>query len=400
MAAKVIPINSLDAVEIAGKRVLVRVDHNVPLTNDGGIRDDERIVRSLGTLREIVSRGARVLILSHLGYPDGQYIPELSTQKLADRLGKLMGIRVLHHAGLSLELARKAAWRVVPGEILYLENTRFWAGEQADSAELASCWATCGDLYINEAFSASHRHHASIHCLAGLLPAFSGRQLERERRQLLSFRRNDERRGIVLGGAKLNHKLKAVSQLDGELAVLCLGGMTAIAVTHFLGMPTGNAEFTTSCMGVVERAWKTLLARKIVPLLPLDWVVRDGSGRLRLVDQHDVAVSDAIIDVGPQTVQRFLAQLATVRSVFWNGPLGVYESSPGEEGSLGLATGLVRRKQCGAKIVVGGGDTLALIAAAGLSKSFTFCSSGGGATLEFIGRGDDLPGLVHLFRDQ
>lgn len=204
---------------------------------------------------------------------------------------------------------------------------------------------------------------------------------------------------LCWGGAKLEHKLQAVSELDGKLEVLCLGGLTAIAVMHFLGMPTGNVEFTTSCMGIVERAWNTMLARNIRPLLPLDWVVRNGSGRVGVVDQHDVAASVAVIDVGPRTVEQFLARLETVQSVFWNGPLGVYEISPGEEGSLALAAGLVQRKQCGANIVVGGGDTLALIAAAGLDMAFTFCSSGGGATLEFIGRGDDLPGLVHLFRD-
>ena len=149
---------------------------------------------------------------------------------------------------------------------------------------------------------------------------------------------------------------------------------------------------------MATRAWNALLERNILPLLPVDWVVRDRSGNVRGVERHDVAASDAIFDVGPQTVRRFLEHLEAATSIFWNGPLGVYERAPGEEGSCGLAAGLSRRRQAGANVFAGGGDTLAMLSAAGLSDSFTFLSTGGGATIEFVGRGDDLPGLVHLFR--
>jgi phosphoglycerate kinase len=391
------PIHGMDQCDFSDRRVLVRADHNVPCTSDGEIRDDQRIVRSLETFRELVSQGARIVVLSHFGYPKGKYVPHLSTRILAERLSLLLKKRVQHVDKLSLNHAKEYANQVAPGKILYLENSRFWEGEQSDSTSLAEDWAEFGDIYINEAFSASHRRHASIHCLSRLLPAFAGRQLERERRELLSQRDEGVARGMILGGAKLDQKLKAISELEGQLSVLCLGGMTSIAVMKFQGRPTGTTEFSSSRIETVEKAWNALLKREIRPQLPLDWVVRATNGTERIVNCNSVATHDTIIDIGPETVQQFLAQLKSVSSVFWNGPLGIYEESPGERGSVAMAEGLAQHVRSGAKVVLGGGDTLALVASARLSDSFSFCSSGGGAALEFIGRGDDLPGLVHLF---
>ncbi len=391
------PIRGMDQCEFSGTRVLVRVDHNVPCTSDGEIRDDERIVRSLDTLRELVSLGARIVVLSHFGYPEGKYVPHLSTLILADRLSLLLNKRVQHCEELSLNRAKEHAKQIASGEILYLENSRFWEGEQTDSTSLAEAWAEFGDIYINEAFSASHRRHASIHCLSRLLPAFAGRQLEQERRELLSLRDEGVERGMILGGAKLDQKLKAVSELEGQLSVLCLGGLTSIAVMKLLGRPTGTTEFSSSRMDTVEKAYNAMLKREIRPQLPLDWVVRASDGTERIENRNSVATQDTIIDVGPETVQRFLNQLNSVSSMFWNGPLGIYEESPGERGSVTMAEGLAQRARSGTKVVLGGGDTLALVASARMSDSFSYCSSSGGAALEFIARGDDLPGLLHLF---
>jgi phosphoglycerate kinase len=202
---------------------------------------------------------------------------------------------------------------------------------------------------------------------------------------------------MILGGAKLDQKLKAVSELEGQLSVLCLGGLTSITVMKLLGRPTGTTEFSSSRMDTVERAFNALSKRQIRPQLPLDWVVRMSDGTLRIVNCKSVAAEDTIIDVGPATVRQFLAELNLVSSIFWNGPLGIYEESPGERGSVTMAEGLTQRARSGTKVVLGGGDTLALVASARMSDSFSYCSSGGGAALEFIARGDDLPGLVHLF---
>ncbi|MCS7468878.1 phosphoglycerate kinase [Stieleria sp. ICT_E10.1] len=387
----------MDQCELSGTRVLVRVDHNVPCTVEGEIRDDGRIVRSLETLRELVSKRARIVVLSHFGYPEGNVVSHLSTRILAERLGLLLNHRVQHCEELSLNRAKEHVENVAPGEILYLENSRFWEGEQTDSKSLAEAWAEFGDIYINEAFSACHRRHASIHRLSRLLPAFAGRRLEQERRELLSQRDEKVARGIILGGAKLDQKLKAIAELNGPLSVLCLGGLTSIAVAKAQGKPTGTTEFSSSRMEIVEAACDALFEKGIQPQLPIDWIVHASDGTERIANWNAVAAKDTIVDVGPETVQRFLAQLRSVSSVFWNGPLGIYEKAPGERGSVAMADGLAQRVRHGTQVVLGGGDTLALVSSARLSDSFSYCSSGGGAALEFIARGDDLPGLVHLF---
>ncbi len=388
------PKRSVTEAEVRAKRALVRVDFNVPL-RDGDVADDTRIRAALPTIRNLLERGAAVVLATHLGRPQGKADPAYSVAPVARRLSEHLGQRVATVPVVAGPEAERAASALQPGDVLLLENTRFEPGEESNDPELAASLARLGDLFVNDAFGAAHRAHASTVGVAELLPSYAGLLLQREE-TVLSRLLNDPVRPFVavLGGAKVSDKFAVLEHLLGRVDALLLGGGMANTVLLAQGYQVGSSLAEPDLVDEARRLIDTAEARGVRILTPTDVVIAGSldSKKATVAAIDALPADEAIFDIGPATVARYCEQIAGARTVFWNGPMGVFERKPFANGTLGIARCVADAE---AYTVVGGGDSLAAIEAAGVGERIDHISTGGGASLEYL-EGRALPGIAAL----
>jgi phosphoglycerate kinase len=388
--------------DLAGKRVLVRVDLNVPM-QDGAISDDTRLRAAVPTVAELSDRGAIVLLLSHFGRPKGQSRPDMSTALLVRPLGELLGRPVRFVEDCQGPEAERAVTTMTQGSIAILENTRFHAGEEANDPELAKAMAALGDFYVNDAFSSAHRAHASTEGIAHLLPSFAGRAMQAELEALEKALGNPERPvAAVVGGAKVSTKLAVLAHLIERVDHLIIGGGMANTFLAARGVEVGKSLAEHELAGEATAIFARAEAAGCTIHLPYDVVVAKefapNPRGLRTANVHDVAADEMILDVGPEAVEAFADVLKTCKTLVWNGPLGAFETPPFDSATVALAkTAAALTKEDSLVSVAGGGDTVAALNHAGVIGDFTFVSTAGGAFLEWM-EGRELPGVAALTR--
>jgi phosphoglycerate kinase len=386
--------------DLTGKKVIVRVDLNVPM--DGAkVTDDTRLRAMLPTVLELSDRGAIVLLLSHFGRPKGEVRPDMSTAQLVLPIHRLAGRSVRFIEDCQGPEAERAVSTMLPGNIGVLENTRFHAGEEKNDPELAKAMAALGDYYVDDAFSASHRAHASTEGITRFLPSFAGRAMETELNALERALGNPERPvAAVVGGAKVSTKLTVLGHLVGKVDHLIIGGGMANTFLAARGVNVGKSlcehELTGEANGIFDAAEKAGCTIH----LPYDVVVAKefapNPPSLRICNVHEVRAEEMILDVGPAAVEALADVLKTCRTLVWNGPLGAFEVPPFDEATVALAkTAAALTKECSLISVAGGGDTVAALNHAGVAQDFTFVSTAGGAFLEWM-EGRTLPGVAAL----
>ena len=388
-------IRDLDA---AGKRVFVRCDFNVPL-EDGKITDDSRIVAALPTIKALLAQGAIVILASHLGRPDGKVQDSMRLRPVAERLSQLlkMPVPVTGDAlGVGTEDAIK---RLKPGEIILLENLRFHAEEEANDPAFAKALASYADVYVNDAFGTAHRAHASTEGIARLLPSYAGLLMEKEIEFLGKLMENPERPfAAIIGGAKVSGKIKVLRNLVDKVDVLVIGGGMANTFLLAQGKQVGKSLVEPDRVEDARAIMESAAAHGTKIVLPSDVVVAKEVTRgseYKTVPSDKVPASWNIVDIGKNSLDAMRKALEPVKTVFWNGPLGVFEIPTFSVGTREIARFLAGRAQAGATVVVGGGDSVAAVEQQGLADKMTHISTGGGASLEFL-EGKELPGVAVL----
>jgi len=389
-------LESLDPSALEGRRALVRVDFNCPIKN-GVVTDDTRIRASLPTIKYLRDKGARVVLLSHLGRPKGGPDPAFSLEPCVRALEKLSGAPVTFIRDPLTPDAVTTTKRLPRGGVAVVENTRFYPGEEKNDAELAKGFAALGDLYVNDAFGSAHRAHASTEAVARVLkPAVSGFLMERELKYLGEALDHPKRPFVaVLGGAKISGKIDLIDALLPKVDEIVIGGAMACTFFRAMGLETGNSLVEADRIELA-RALIDKAGRKLV--LPSGAVVAqrlEPGVTTRTVKRDRITPGWAMYDIDPLTEQDFAAIIEPAGTVVWNGPMGVFETPPFDHGTLAVAHALARATSRGSVTVVGGGDSAAALAQAGLADKVTHVSTGGGASLEFL-EGKTLPGVAAL----
>jgi phosphoglycerate kinase len=379
-------------VDVAGCRVLVREDLNVPL-KDGAIGDDTRIRAALPTLRDLSDRGAKVVVMSHLGRPGGKPRPELSLRPVAERLGQLLGRPVGFAEDCVGEVADAAVAGMQDGDVLLLENVRFHPGDEENDPEFARQLAALGDLYVNDAFAASHRAHASVVGVARLLPAYAG-ELMLSELEALHRALDEPRRPLVaiVGGAKVSTKAGVLRFLLPTVDALIVGGAMANTFFKAAGMEVGASFVEDEALGEAREVAERGGDRVVLPVDAVSARKMEAGQETRVFPVEQVEPGWMILDVGPRTRKLYAEKLAGAGTVVWNGPVGVFEIPEFSEGTRALAEAVA---ESGAYSLVGGGDTAAAVEQLGLQGRFSHVSTGGGATLEYL-EGKELPGVAVL----
>lgn len=390
---------NLQEIELYNRRVLVRVDFNVPFDQNGDIADDARIKASLPTLQYLVKKGAKVIVASHLGRPKGKNVPKYRMDKVAQHLASLMGEKVSKTDDCIGPEVKQAIDAMKPGEIVMLENVRFHAEEEKNDLWFSRQLAELADLYVNDAFGTAHRAHASTAGVARLLPSFPGFLLEREvtmLNQIIDSARNP--RMTIVGGAKVSDKLTLLTNLLNKMDVFIVGGGIANTFLRAKGFDIGNSLFEESLVDTARDFIQKAADHKVELLMPVDVMVADefsDKAHFQVVPVDQVPKNWRILDIGPQTINIYRQAIGQARTIFWNGPMGAYEFAPFTTGTNEVARAIAAAP---AISVVGGGDSLACIDHLGLQDQITHISTGGGATLEFL-QGRKLPGLVSCHCD-
>ncbi len=388
-----------DLGDIAGKRVLVREDLNVPMAG-GRVTDDTRLRSAAPTLSELADKGAKVLILAHFGRPKGARQPDMSLALLTMPLADVLGREVTFIDDCQGDDAAAAVAALADGSIAILENTRFHPGEEKNDADLVREMAKLGDLYVNDAFSAAHRAHASTEGLAHVLPAFAGRAMEAELTALEKALGNPEHPvAAVVGGAKVSTKLDVLTHLVTKVDHLIIGGGMANTFLAARGVDVGKSlcehDLADTARGILDAADKA----NCIVHLPYDVVVAKefrANPPVRIVNVHEVAADEMILDVGPAAVEALGDALKNCRTLVWNGPMGAFETAPFDRATVSLAKTAAALTTGGSLVsVAGGGDTVAALNQAGVADEFTFVSTAGGAFLEWM-EGKELPGVKAL----
>lgn len=391
-------LETLGGVE--GQRVFVRVDHNVPLEG-GSVTDDARIRASLPTLSELLDGGASLVVASHLGRPKGQVKEEFRMAPVAQRLRELLGREVIALDAVSGPDAEAVCGHIEPGEVVYLENLRFDPREEANDPVFAAELAALADVYVDDAFGAVHRAHASVAALPALVlergrPAAAGRLLQKEVQALSGLLGEPARPYVaVLGGAKVSDKLSTIGSLVERVDALLIGGAMAFTFIAAEGGQIGRSLVEPDRFEEVRAARARAVERGALLELPVDVVAATEmtvEAPRHTVPAGEVPAGEMGLDIGPRTVEEFARILADARTVLWNGPMGVFELEPFSAGTRGVATAIAGAE---AYAVVGGGDSIAAIAKLGLEEGFDHLSTGGGASLEFL-EGRELPGIAVL----
>lgn len=387
---------SLDGLRLDGQRALVRVDFNVPV-KDGAVTDATRIRAALPTIRYLREKGARVVLCSHLGRPKGGPEPKYSLRPVARELERLLGAPVVFVDDPAAPDAVTTTKRLPRGGVALLENTRFHPGEEANDPELAKVYAALGDLYVNDAFGSAHRAHATTEGVAKLVkPAVSGFLMEQELKYLGDALNHPERPFVaILGGAKISGKIDLIEALLPKVDRILIGGAMACTFYQAMGLETGTSlvepERVDMARGLMERAGDKLV-------LPLSVVIAQqlsADAPIRTVPRDQVPAGWAVYDIGDEAVAEFKKHIESARTIVWNGPMGVFETPPFDRATRAVAQALAEAHDRGAVTVVGGGDSAAAVADAGLAERMTHVSTGGGAALEFL-EGKELPGVAAL----
>jgi phosphoglycerate kinase len=394
-------LKSTDGLDVKGKRVLVRADLNVPAKN-GVVTDATRLERVVPGLKDLAARGARVIVLSHFGRPKDGPDKENSLAPVAAELGKLAGAPVALAADCVGDAATAAVSALPEGGILVLENTRFHKGEEKNDPEFAKAIAALGDIFVNDAFSAAHRAHATTEGLARLLPSYAGPLLMEEINALRTALEQPKRPvAAVVGGAKVSTKIPVLTNLSAKVDKLIIGGGMANTFLLAGGVEIGKSLAEPDLLETAREIMHAAKSRSCEIVLPQDVVVAErfeAGAPARTVLTMDVASGDMIVDVGPKTVAHYVDVLSRCETLLWNGPLGAFEISPFGEGTFALARAAAERTKAGSLVsVAGGGDTVAALNAAGVTNDFTYVSSAGGAFLEWL-EGRELPGVAALAR--
>jgi len=387
-------------IDTAGKRVLVRVDFNAPLDAVGQITDDTRIRAALPTIEHLLAQGAAVILMSHLGRPKGTTVAEMSLAPVAQALTKLLGREVEMAADCIGDKVASQAAGLVAGQVLLLENLRFHAAEEQNDASFARALAGLADLYVNDAFGAAHRAHASTEGVTRFTDtAVSGLLMEREVAYLDEALKNPQRPFIaILGGKKISGKIEVIEHLLDKVDVLLIGGGMSYTFFKTMGLQIGDSLLEEDRLDTAKNILAQAEAKAVEFLLPIDCVVAD---RFAVDAQTQVVARDAMpegwegMDIGPETRKLYADKVVGGGTVVWNGPLGVFEMQPFAQGTLQVAEALVAATGAGAMSIIGGGDTAAALTQAGLAEGMTHISTGGGASLECMG-GRVLPGVEAL----
>jgi len=384
-------------IDVNGKRVLVRVDFNVPLDEKTGkITDDSRIRATLPTIEYLIDRGARVILASHLGRPEGKVVDKLRLTVIAQRLSQILGKQVGVTKNCIGSETKKSVASLKSSDVLFLENLRFHSAEERDSAVFARALANLADIYVNDAFGTSHRSHASIVKVTEYLPSVAGLLLEKELKTLGSILENPAHPfGGLLGGAKVSDKVGMLKNILNRVGSLLIGGGMAAtflkAKSYEVGLSLIEADRLDTAVGLMEKASRN----GVRLLLPVDVIVADGldaEAKVKVVSIENISPRLRIVDIGPQTIKNFSEELRKCKTIFWNGPMGIYEKPQFAKGTKAMARLLAGLD---ATTIIGGGSTAEIVIEMKLADRITFVSTGGGATLRFLS-GKTLPGVETL----
>jgi phosphoglycerate kinase len=384
-------------VEVGGKRVLVRADFNVPLDEEtGAITDDSRIRATLPTIKYLIDRGARVILCSHLGRPKGKVVEKLRLAIVAQRLSQILGQKVeVANDSIGPEV-EKAVAKLKPGEVLLLENIRFHPEEEANDTSFAQALARLADIYVNDAFGASHRAHASIVGVAHYLPAVAGLLVEKEIKVLDGILAHPGHPFAELaGGAKVSDKISVLENTMDKVDCLLIGGGMAATFLKAKGYEVGSSLVENDKLDFAAKLMAKAIQRGVRLMLPVDVVVAvevSAESKAKVVPVEEIPLDWRIVDIGPQTISNFSEELRRCQTIFWNGPMGIYEIVQFARGTQAMARLLASIE---ATIIIGGGSTAEVVTEMKLADKMTFVSTGGGASLRFLG-GGTLPGVEVL----
>jgi len=391
-----------DMGDVNGKVVLVRVDLNLPM-QDGAVTDDTRVRASAPTIVQLADRGAKVLLLAHFGRPRGERSSTMSLSMVVGAVEQVLGREVMFVPEITGDVVRQSVGILRPGDIAILENTRFWKGEERNDPELAKAIAANADFFVNDAFSAAHRAHATTEGLAHVLPAFAGRSMQAELEALEKALGMPERPvAAVVGGAKVSSKLDVLQHLVGQVDHLIIGGGMANTFLAARGVNVGKSLCEHDLAATAEAIMDAADKAGCTVHLPYEVVVAKefaaNPASLRTCNVHEVAGDEMILDVGPSAVEALADVLKTCRTLVWNGPLGAFETPPFDASTVALAKTAAALTREGSLIsVAGGGDTVAALNHAGTAGDFSYVSTAGGAFLEWM-EGKELPGVAALAR--
>jgi phosphoglycerate kinase len=390
-------IKSIRDVELKGKRLFIRVDFNVPLDEKLAVSDDTRIRASLPTIQYAREKGARIILASHLGRPKGAVNPKYSLETVSKRLGEMLATHVVFVKDCVGAEVERQTQMLKDGDICLLENLRFHKEEEANDPKFSEQLAKLCDVYVNDAFGTAHRAHASTVGMIQFCPvAAAGFLMQKELEYLGKLVQHPDKPFVaVLGGAKVSDKIEIIDNLLGCVDSLLIGG--AMAYTFFLaqGKPVGKSLVEPDKTDLAEKLMKKAQANKVALLLPIDHVIAsklEEGADIRVTSVEDIPAEWMGLDIGPKTIELYCEKLRAAKTVFWNGPMGVFEKKPFSEGTLAIARAMA---ECSGTTVIGGGDSVSAVKKSGLSGKITHISTGGGASLEFLS-GIKLPGVEAL----
>ena len=391
------PKKTIEDIEVKGKRVLLRVDFNVPLNiNTGAISDDSRIRASLPTIKYLVDHRAKVIICSHLGRPGGKVVENLRMAPIAQRLSQLMGSPIITASDCIGQEVESKVGTLNDGDILVLENLRFHTEEEADDADFARKLAMLADIYVNDAFGTAHRAHASTVGVAKYLPAVAGFLMEKELEVMEKLLHNPERpSACLIGGAKVSDKMELLQNMLRKVDMLLVGGGMAATFLKTQGYEVGHSLIEDDKLGLAKKLLQEAREWGVPFLLPIDAVVVEeirAGAPTRVVPITNIPSDCHIVDIGPQSIELFYGELRKCRTIMWNGPLGIYEISQFAQGTRSIASFL---STLNATTIIGGGSSAEIVQEMGLTDKMTHVSTGGGASLRFL-EGATLPGVKVL----
>lgn len=391
---------TVDDLDLRNKKVLLRVDFNVPLDEKGEVANDKRIVASLPTIKKILADGGKAILMSHLGRPKGKKVPEMSLAPVAKRLEKLLGKPVKFVNDCIGPEAEKAAFELKSGECLLLENLRYYAEEEKNNAEFAQKLAKLGDVYVNDAFGTAHRAHASTEGVTKYFKQCASGYLMQEELKYLGMALTNPQRPFVavLGGAKISGKIDVITNLMDKVDSILIGGGMIFTFYKAMGKEIGKSLLEADKIDLAKEILSKAEQKKVRLLLPEDVVVapepkEDATSKVVNIDA--IPSDQQGLDIGPKTIEKFSKELEKAKTVVWNGPMGVFEVSKFAQGTIRIAQELARITEKGATTIVGGGDSASAVSKAGLKDKLSHISTGGGATLEFL-EGKILPGVAAL----
>jgi len=390
---------TLNDVEVKGKKVLMRVDFNVPIEN-GKITDDNRIVQALPSIKHVIENGGLLILMSHLGRPAGEFDPAFSLKPTADHLSTLLDAKVHFAEDCVGEKAESVISKAEFGEVVVLENVRFHAEEKKNDKSFSEKLAAHGDLFVNDAFGSSHRAHASVAGVTRYLqPAVSGYLLEKEIKYLEESINDPERPFVaILGGAKVSDKIGVIENLLSKVDTIIVGGGMTYTFYKAKGWPIGNSLVEEDKVGLAGELLEKAEKAGVKFMLPMDSVVAKefkNDAEHKVVDEDGIEDEWMALDIGPQSALAFGNVIKSARTVVWNGPMGVFEMENFADGTFAVAEALADATKFGATTIIGGGDSAAAIKAAGLMDKVSHVSTGGGASLEYL-EGKELPGVTSL----